>query len=651
MSKIFIVTILVFTMITCGTKGTHNRMKSFIDIDKNIQSYSKYKNTYHTNYGNNNLFKNLSSFKFCIASILFLFPKLTNCVNIEIGSDENNNNLNFKEPDILKNNILCPDIPVNDTMLNHSIGLLKKGVEFDLEHEHNIYDALKRYVILDASKRIEGDGKDLHEQVLSFIDNYSSSYLVLLASSGSGKSSYGRFLENFLWEKYKYKQDFIPIFISLPAFHKMNINKALIDNFLLMRKLNRKEICQIKNQKLLIIFDSLDEINKKINLYEQEEIDKLKKAKIIVSSRIGPMDNPMSDYIFRTTRNIPAKKLYILPLSGDKIIEYVKAYLIQDNKDISNTDVNKKILKLKNMSKRLKMDNIEYNPLQLKIFLDILGNQKNNLYFDIKNFVGEWFTRESYRILLDRIDESEDDVAVIRDKLTKKFENFSEKLAFQMFLDGVNGYRKYIKFGELNPASIKFFGEDTQIDREGCPIKYDNNGRYTFIRNSIRDYFIADVLFNELITLKIFDDKNIKLNKKLLNKEEGVLEIISDAITAYEDRIGIYTGKLLDIVSKAKESDEMSIAAINSISILNMYNKTIFKNTDCLQGGYLSVEIDKQTGKRLGPILKGADLSGADLSFADLRGVDFKKVNMENANTFWINMDKQQEEEDICIIL
>ena len=117
----------------------------------------------------------------------------------------------------------------------------------------------------------------LHKTVLDFLESGDGLSMVLFGSAGAGKSSYGKFLEQDLWKKYKKQEmEFVPIFIPLAQFYHRKNRKPIIEEFLSSEQgLSCKEIEAIKRKKieLVVILDGYEELGNQIILIHQWSVD------------------------------------------------------------------------------------------------------------------------------------------------------------------------------------------------------------------------------------------------------------------------------------------------------------------------------------------------------------------------------------------
>ncbi len=107
--------------------------------------------------------------------------------------------------------------------------------------------------------------------------------MLLLGDSGAGKSLFGQWLVNYLWEK---ESEYIPIFIHLPT---IKIKNGFLEKYLRKKcGLTKAEIEDLKTQhRVLLILDSYDEMKAKYkgkNVHMLGEIHRWN-AKVLISCR------------------------------------------------------------------------------------------------------------------------------------------------------------------------------------------------------------------------------------------------------------------------------------------------------------------------------------------------------------------------------
>ncbi|MCP3659272.1 MAG: pentapeptide repeat-containing protein [Bacteroidetes bacterium] len=547
-----------------------------------------------------------------ILLLLLIFScniKNQNLVKKKIISQNNINN------PILTNIYDCTDVNINKKDLENVVTILKNNY-INKTKQHTFSDETD-YIELEVFDSNEIDTNLLEKEIEYFIKNSRQRYLGLLGSPGTGKTKYFKFLEDKLWKKYKTIEDIVPIFIP----YYLKTKNAIIDNYLTSQGLDKYQICLLKSKaNTLIMLDDFY-FKKAFNPFKNENIIN-SKIKLLVNTRIQPIYGSHLSYIFRINDRNMAKVLYVKPFSKLQI----KKYIQNTRKKSANIDqpmnLNEYIQNICEFIEKLKINCNVLNPLQLEILIKImeLENNSNSLLFNIENFIKYWVEREINRLqnkfLIDNKNTTQE---------TIKLRKYCKNIAFNFFIHGIENIYRHRHFGELDSIWEELKKYDG-IYNQGCTIKYKNNGKFGFIEHIIKSYFIYDSIMDDLIDNNLVQDS--KINKKLINEETEVIDLIVEAIgTKKELKLDL---TLKNYIEKSKLDKNYSIAAINAVTILNRYNNKIFRDNDILQGANLSILSTKVGKLREGPLLEGADLSFSNLRGTDLRGVCLERVIFKN---------------------
>lgn len=186
------------------------------------------------------------------------------------------------------------------------------------------------------------NGGLLHQQIINFINTKgkSSPLMLLTADAGAGKSAYGCYLVEKLWEIYykSYQWAHIPLFISLPAYYDAEEPEALITKVLLSKGLYQSTIKKIEKEALLgeqpwvFVLDGYDEIKSKKNLFTHCQLHRwgVRYSRYLISCRTGyfetlKREGETAQKLF-TLDNGNLKNLSIAPFSTEQIDKYIKNF-------------------------------------------------------------------------------------------------------------------------------------------------------------------------------------------------------------------------------------------------------------------------------------------------------------------------------------
>jgi energy-coupling factor transporter ATP-binding protein EcfA2 len=124
----------------------------------------------------------------------------------------------------------------------------------------------------------------LEEKVEEFLKS-KQEVMLILGDSGSGKSTFGRYLEQKLWKEYR-ERGTIPLFISLPSI--TNPQENMIAKQLEIVGFTTEQVWELrKNRRFILICDGYDESQRGVNLYSTNRLNEDGQwcAKMIISCR------------------------------------------------------------------------------------------------------------------------------------------------------------------------------------------------------------------------------------------------------------------------------------------------------------------------------------------------------------------------------
>ncbi|MCX8567097.1 MAG: WD40 repeat [Glomeribacter sp. 1016415] len=583
---------------------------------------------------------------------------------------------------------LQPDI-VPLANLDLAIKKLQKRYLEGLQEDNEIKDALSNYVAPEGMGLYDSTRFDLKNKVQNFL-SCDKKVLLLLGEAGSGKSTFNRDLAVSLWEAYiqsdKSENMPIPVFIGLSS-SLPGLDRNLVNAFFEKQGFSKEQIKELQSKhRFVLILDGFDEIEHRQQVfYKDNELDDWKGSKIIISSRPEYL-GPNYQYKFHPPGERNALQEYRLaPFSDETIKRYIDRYSETHPHASWSAEKYKKELEEPSLKELVS------NPFLLKITLSVLPelsqrhqveNPRLTRIAIYDQFVKSWFDRSQQRL---------DQILELNSKEREEFKRlerggfagfgieFSQELALEMYRAGevIASYQavSYAKWKKNNLATEgdwrrRLLGDEdtsTVLMRLNAPLicqdRPNNLGReYRFIHKSVRDYFVARTLWEELENSvggdastgeplnemknvqglwKALNDSDLVDQKELLNQFNLVEDAaIQQFLVERVQQNKALVRPLLMWIKASTQTDFVSQGAANAITIL-VKARIRFNGMD----------------------LKRIRISGADLSFgmfdsaqfqrADLRGVRFRTSWLHQANLNGAQMEGVQfgewaylEEED-----
>ena len=425
------------------------------------------------------------------------------------------------------------------------------------------HPSLRFYIPLNCGETIysrESDN-DLEQEVNKFI-NGTSSVLLLLGDSGSGKSTFCTHLALRLIDQCQ-KDDNSP----LPVLIRLGSAKSAIEHCRLIEYqfegigLFSTNIATLKKDKTFVfILDGYDELGENENIITTNKIAEWN-AKVIITCRTQYLEKvddyhslfSKTDLVSHIRDPLSFRTLYVIPFSDKQVDSYLEKYApttLSDDKKWKDIKTYKdKITSIYNLKE------LSANPLLLSIITQTLPKSniidtfsRDKLY---EEFFVQWFDREEARLKI---------------KFNRKlFFEFAEKLAFEMFLAGrtdiVYEMNKSLfdECKEKQDNFCAFFTSDNQKvvqARTGCPIQRTGDDKYRFMHKSFQEFCVARKLCVELK-----ENNWGNLNKRLLTEEPAIVHFLSEMDITKEN--------LLAILVKSKTNGDIETASSNAATILN----------------------------------------------------------------------------------
>lgn len=364
----------------------------------------------------------------------------------------------------------------------------------------------------------------LEEEVRKYLQG-PEKILLILGDSGSGKSTFGKYITYQLWKEIK-NDSLIPIFILAGALKdpERNAIKETFESY----GFTTEEIKRLQEEhSFLFIFDGFDEMSTRPNLYLENRLDKWK-AKVIITCRTQSIteDEKQAVIIPKTKTGSPDwkvfREMWITPFSEREIDAYLKKY-IEAKPEAPWRDIEKY---KEQFNKIPSLKSLITNPFLLFLTAEVLPSivEKHEqagdsvkleiLRLDLYDaYMDNWFWRAE-----DRLQQSHKLSTFLNIDIKKYFTKFCKNLAVKMDNKKVS-YVEYAPPDDETPDEWEeFFGNkpsesnkpSVALVRSGAPLKKVGGGdpaegkaspmgklrrkavkeKYAFIHLSIQEYFV-----------------------------------------------------------------------------------------------------------------------------------------------------------------
>ncbi len=575
-------------------------------------------------------------------------------------------------------------------LLMHSAGETQSLIEkiktgwYENNKEHQADLAL--YIASTATERMDDEKSfDLESDVHKFLKS-ESRVMLLLGSSGLGKTLFGYYLEQQLWKIYKSELSFssqsIPLFISLARLK--HPDTEAVEETLKAIGFEERNFPSLKKLPFLFILDGADEINIRSNLYISNKLDAWPNAKVMFTCRLEYLMQPVCEYrhwfqpssshlhhIKKPISEIVVER-FMAPFSLIQIENYLKKYIEQNKENLSENwrDWKQYWHYFNEIPGLLKL--IE-SPYLLYIASSVLPDLVKQQNLDAKSqdrqeitrlslydaFVKHYFHRhierpkqhESSQLFKDTQSNIEETLLEYNQQIAIKLHEMDlVSIAFQPGKVKTSSHTRLLTVPSAINPWVEFFGPDSKIQSKllASPIKKTGDNHYSFLHPSLRDYFIARELFDQLVvimqslqpvSIASRDSKQIEsgiavetfseekmtqqilqatphfakltlnIKDKLLRYERQVLDFVVERLAREPKQKAV----LWAIVEHSKQDATVAKAAANAITILNAAGVS-----------FTSRDLRKIN-------IPGADLSSGILDNTQLQGANMAQVNLQGA--------------------
>ena len=367
-----------------------------------------------------------------------------------------------------------------------------------------------------------------------FINNKEKKVLLLQGSSGSGKSLFSKYLQNYYLredkEKFVFRSD-------LNSFK--NPYENLVEELMQQYEIDKKTYeIEIKDKDIIFIFDGFDEILGDKNLYKTNKIrDKFPNSKVIITCRDEYLSNKEISQninkIFSPDDEINGfSNVFLRNFSDKQIILFLKEYIIQ-NKE--NEIMKEFLIELNNNSAYDKeTDKIEKcyidivlslrkylpiinSPFLLQIICSIIPQneafQDKEKFKEMKRatiydmFVYTLYEKEYFRRKMLKNKEKIKYNSVLEKNKVKEMIYFAQDIALDLLRISTenNELQNYIYYDPENKDHIfnKYYNDDIKTEffrktAEQTILKEVESGNWAFIHKSIMEFLVFKRLIKEI---------------------------------------------------------------------------------------------------------------------------------------------------------
>ncbi len=575
---------------------------------------------------------------------------------------------------------------LNQRLLKHSadetlslIEKIKTGWnENNKEHQAD----LALYIASTATEHMDDEKSfDLESDVHQFLKS-ESRVMLLLGSSGLGKTLFGYYLAQQLWKTYQSElssSQSIPLFISLARLKQPNTEA--VEETLEAMGFEKKNFPSLKKLPFLFILDGADEINIRSNLYSSNKLDTWPNAKVIFTCRLEYLMQSVCEYrhwfqpsSHRIKRTIPETVVerFMAPFSLIQIENYLKKYIEQNKENLSENwrDWKQYWHYFNEIPGLLKL--IE-SPYLLYIASSVLPDLVKQQNLDAKSQDKQEITRLSLydafvkHYFLRHIAKQPklSEFARAHSKIEQILLEYNQQIAINLYK--IDKYSIAFQSEEIKahthsdlstvPSVVspwgKFFSEDSknpeiQLKLLASPIKKTGDNHYSFLHPSLQDYLVARELFDQLVVIMpplqstataSMDSKQIEgsITAETFSEEKMTQQILQASppfaklTFNMKDKLLRYERQVLDFMVERLAREPKQKAVLWAIVEHSKQDATVAKaaaNAITILNA-AGVNFASRDLRKIN--IPGADLSSGILDHTQLQGANMTEVNLQGA--------------------
>ncbi|ETO22667.1 WD-40 repeat-containing protein [Reticulomyxa filosa] len=446
--------------------------------------------------------------------------------------------------------------------------IMEKARKQELEEDVTMLQALETYISLQANNysytdnddNEKNDSYDCHQHIIDLLreeneekkseQRKQAKVMILQGKSGSGKSLFGRHLEESLWELCTNGSSAsIPVYISLPKCYNELNEKHIISQALQMKQINKEIIDVIReNISFVFILDGFDEIFDKYDknndneryFYNRFNLSEWN-AKIIVSCRSHVLnDEDIKQVLIGPNNTTITSMTYLWPFSKEQMNGYINKFVKMNKKNKVNDNLDWTVRQYEETLKNYpNLNKMMEEPFLLRMILTVLPSlmKKHSAGTKIsKAQVYEAFNEQWIDIHVENISKKLSELRIQTNPKKAKlaFQQYCQNLGFEMFIQGnqvatEDDYKEddriWSKLDPIIETDIKNTDEklELQINGDNTSVintqdiweEYFNgdsiakyvlrrvgNNKYQFLHKSCQEYYAAQKIIFDILSWK-----------------------------------------------------------------------------------------------------------------------------------------------------
>jgi len=407
--------------------------------------------------------------------------------------------------------------PLSDTILSFSNHPLldkvqkKVDVEVDIRRLKKLRssDPEKKDIYIGQKAKVDlrADSKGVPLDA-NYVEHFlkTKQLLLVLGSSGSGKSTFLRHFEAELWKQYLPDSDSrIPLFISLPSIDRPA--QMLIEKHLKVCEFSPPAIRAMKSRKFVIFCDGFDEGHYHKNLHKSNDF--LKNGwdvKMVISCRTESLgEDYHKDFEPESTSSDPdpLQQAILEPFGDAEINHYIEQY-------VTNKNPSWEVSHYKDVLEELRLSELLTNPFMMTLALDVLPRIRDPRLLPVKTirrvelydeFMDQWLEQSKDRLRKDQL-------SIFEEHAFESLKEGNFFLRCREYLQGLSTaiYEnqdgdpvvKYSRSRDNTSWKEDFFGRkdhEILLLRKACPIK-SHGSHFRFSHRSLLEYSVSLAIFS-----------------------------------------------------------------------------------------------------------------------------------------------------------